>query len=230
MRRMTDMTHLAALDGLLKSRHSCRAFTDTPVPEDIIEALVATAGRAPSWCNSQPWQVIVTRPAETEALRAKLLADPTSTEGGHPDMAFPTGYTGQHRDRRRTCGWQLYDAVGVTKGDREGSARQAMENFRFFGAPHTAILTSGTELGPYGAMDCGGFILAFCLAAEALGLGCVPQAAIAAHAPLLRDHFDIPEDRMILCALSFGYEDRDHPANAFRTERAPLSEILDMRG
>ena len=79
-------------------------------------------------------------------------------------------------------------------------------------------------------MDCGGFILAFCLAAEALGLGCVPQAAIAAHAPLLRDHFGVPEDRMILCALSFGYEDRDHPANAFRTERAPLSEILDMRG
>ncbi|WP_375692019.1 nitroreductase [Pseudooceanicola sp. LIPI14-2-Ac024] len=227
---MKDTHSLDTLAGLLTSRHSCRAFTDEVVPDAVIETLVQTAGRAPSWCNSQPWQVIVTRPDETEALRQKMLASPTSTEGGHPDMAFPEGYTGQHRDRRRTCGWQLYEAVGVEKGDREGSARQAMENFRLFGAPHTAILTSGAELGPYGAMDCGGFILAFCLAAEALGLGCIPQAAVAAHAPLLRDHFAIPEDRLILCAITFGYEDRDHPANAFRTERAPLSEILDMRG
>lgn len=227
---MQETSELTALRGLLTARHSCRAFRPDPVPDDVIETLVETAGRAPSWCNSQPWQVIVTRPAETDALREKLMANPTSTEGGHPDLDFPSGYSGAHRDRRRTCGWQLYDAVGVTRGDREGSARQAMENFRFFGAPHTAILTSGTELGPYGAMDCGGFILAFCLAAEALGLGCVPQAAIAAHAPLLRDHFAIPEHRMILCALSFGHEDRDHPANDFRTERAPLPEILDLRG
>ncbi|MGR3322481.1 MAG: nitroreductase family protein [Pseudooceanicola sp.] len=224
------MTEITSLDALLRDRHSCRAFKPDQVPEAVIRQLVETAGRAPSWCNSQPWQVIVTSGAETEALRQKLVANAGSTEGGAPDMPFPSGYSGRHQDRRRTCGWQLYDAVGVQKGDREGSARQAMENFRLFGAPHTAILTSGTELGPYGAMDCGGFILAFCLAAQALGLGCIPQAAIASLAPLLHDHFAIPEDRMVLCAITFGYEDTAHPANAFRTDRAPLDEILDMRG
>ena len=218
------------LSDLLHRRHSCRAFLSDPVPDPVIEQLVATAGRAPSWCNSQPWQVIVTRPAETDALRDKLVAAASDPEGGAPDLEFPAAYTGAHRERRRTCGWQLYDAVGVEKGDREGSARQAMENFRLFGAPHTAILTSGRELGPYGAMDSGGFILAFCLAAEALGLGCIPQAAVASQAPLLHDHFAIPEDRMVLCAITFGYPDRDHPANGFRTERAPLAEILDLRG
>ncbi|MDF1855274.1 nitroreductase [Pseudooceanicola sp.] len=227
---MTDTSDFDALTALLQRRHSCRAFRPDPVPDVQIRQLVETAGRAPSWCNSQPWQVIITKGAETESLRSKLIAKATSTEAGAPDLPFPSGYSGRHQDRRRTCGWQLYDAVGVQKGDRAGSMAQALQNFHLFGAPHTAILTSGTELGPYGAMDCGGFIVAFCLAAEALGLGCVPQAAVAGMSPLLHDHFAIPDDRMVLCALSFGYEDRDHPANAFRTDRAPLDEILDLRG
>jgi len=225
---MKDTDPLAALDALLRSRHSCRAFRPHPVPDETIAQIVEVAGRAPSWCNSQPWQVIVTRPDETDSLRTALMEAASEPEGGRPDMPFPTAYTGAHRDRRRTCGWQLYDAVGVEKGDRAGSAKQAMENFRLFGAPHTAILTSGAELGPYGALDSGGFLLAFCLAAEAAGVATIPQAAVASQAPLLRDRFAIPEDRLILCTITFGYEDPDHPANAFRTERAPLSEILSF--
>ena len=45
--------------------------------------------------------------------------------------------------------------LGVTKGDRAASMKQAFENFRLFGAPHTAIITSGRELGSYGALDTG---------------------------------------------------------------------------
>ena len=78
-------------------------------------------------------------------------------------------------------------------------------------------------------MDCGGFVTAFTLAAQALGIASVPQAAIAPYAPFIRDHFDLTGDRMILCAISFGYADEDHPANAFRTTRAPLGEILDWK-
>ena len=115
------------------------------------------------------------------------------------------------------------------KGDREGSARQAMENFRFFGAPHTAILTSGTELGPYGAMDCGGFVTAFTLAAQALGVATIAQAALAAQAPFLHSYFSIPDDRLVLCGISFGYEDPDHPANGFRTARAEVADIIDWK-
>ena len=40
--------------------------------------------------------------------------------------------------------------------------------------------------------------------------------------------FGIGEDRLILCTITFGYKDPDHPANAFRTDRAPLSEILSF--
>lgn len=223
------MNDYDTLMGLLMARHSCRGFLDQEVPEDLIAQVITAAGRSPSWCNAQPWQVIVTRGTETDRLR-DALTDAVMTRPENPDVPGPEGYTGAHRDRRRTCGWQLYEAVGVEKGDRQGSARQALENFRLFGAPHTAILTSGRELGTYGALDSGGFLMTFCLAAQALGLATVPQAAVAFQSPVVREVLDIPEDRLILCAITFGYEDPSHPANSFRTERADISEIMEMRG
>ena len=41
---------------------------------------------------------------------------------------------------------------------------------------------------------------------------------------------DIPQNRQILCAISFGYGDPDHPANSFRTSRADLPEFAEWRG
>lgn len=219
---------IKTLEELLHARHSCRGFLPDEVPRETAERIIADAGRAASWCNVQPWHLIVTGRDATERLRSALLSE-VETATPQPDLDYPSGYPGSYRDRRRVCGWQLYDAVGVAKGDRAASSAQSMENFRFFGAPHVALLTTERELGPYGALDCGGFILAFMLAAQALGVASIAQAAIAAYAPFLHRHFEIPENRMILCAISFGFEDTAHPANSFRTERAALQEIMEWR-
>lgn len=224
---MTDA--LAGLQSLLHSRHSCRGFLPGQVDRDIIKGIVADAGRVPSWCNAQPWQVVITSGDETETFRQVML---TAMEDDAPqgDFDFPKGYTGAHLSRRRTCGFQLYNAVGIPRGDREGYGRQMAENYRLFGAPHVAIITSPDELGTYGAVDCGGFVTAFCLAAQARGVATIPQAALAFYAPTIRRHFDIADDRRILCAISFGYEDTAHPANDFRTEREAVDEVVDWRG
>lgn len=39
----------------LKRRHTIRDFTDAPVPREVIEKCIQTAGRAPSGANHQPW-------------------------------------------------------------------------------------------------------------------------------------------------------------------------------
>lgn len=217
------------LDDLMSQRHSCRRFRPDPVPRPVIEQIVGTARRAPSWCNAQPWQLVVTSGTETDRFRDALLQE-ARTGTPEPDLDWPTRYSGVYQDRRRDCGWRLYEAVGVTKGDRDGSARQMMENFALFGAPHCAILSSPAELGPYGAMDCGGFVTAFTLAAQALGVASIPQAAVASYGPFLHRFFDIPEDRLILCGISFGYSDTAHPANSFRTDRADPDALIDWRG
>ncbi len=217
------------LDRLMSRRWSCRAFRPDPVPRDLIARIVETAQKVPSWCNAQPWQVIVTSGAETDRFRAALLRE-AETGTPSPDLPHPDRYSGIYLDRRRETGWALYDAVGVRKGDRAGSARQAMQNFALFGAPHCALITSPRDLGPYGAVDCGGFVTAFTLAAEERGVATIPQAAVASYAPFLHRYFDIPDDRLIICAISFGYADEDHAANGFRTTRAKVQDVVDWRG
>ena len=211
------------LRKLMQDRFSCRAFLPDKVTEATITNIVATARHAASWCNAQPWQISM--PRDTDAFRDALYAHAMSGAAPQPDIPWPTGYPGVYGDRRRVCGWQLYEAVGIEKGDRAASAKQMMENYNLFGAPHVAIVHAPDALGAYGALDCGGFITAFCLAAQAEGVATIPQAALAAYAPFVRDWFEL-EDRLVLCAISFGLADMTHPANSFRTERAEPDDLM----
>lgn len=214
-------TTSAVLTTLLNERHSCRAFRPDPVPRAVQELLLQMAQRTASWCNSQPWQVHITEGAGTERLRTALGA--AAQEGAGPDFPWPREYRGVYLERRRECGFALYESVGIARGDREASARQAQENFRLFGAPHVAIITSDEALGVYGAVDCGAYVANFLLAAASLGVATIPQAALASRSALLRGFFGLGDDRRVVCGISFGYADAVHPANGFRTGRADVA-------
>lgn len=216
----------ALLEQLLARRHSCRAFQPHPVPPETIRRMLAIAQRTASWCNTQPWQVYVTQSAGTERVRAALQAaaradGPDNNAGS--DVPFPEAYSGERLARRREAGFQLYGAVGVARGDPDGAARQALRNFDLFDAPHTAIVTAPRELGTYGAMDCAAWVSNCLLAAQALGLGAIAQAAVARQSAVLRQELGIPEDKVVLCGVSFGYADAGHSANSYRTSR----EVID---
>jgi nitroreductase len=223
------MTQIDTLTDILQARYSCRAFKADPVPDDVITQIIRTARHVPSWCNAQPWQVTITKGDATDRFRTALMDAASQGAVPEPDLDWPKGYSGVYGDRRRTCGFQLYDAVGIDKSDREGRSAQMLRNYALFDAPHVAIITAPAELGTYGAMDSGGFVTAFTLAATALGVATIAQAAIAAYAPLVRDHLDIPDDRLVLCAVSFGYADTNAPINQFRTERADPTDIIDWK-
>ena len=213
------------LEALLDARFSCRGYLPDPVPRETVDAILALAQRTPSWCNSQPWQVAITGAAATQRLR-DALQQPEATADTVPDIAPPQAYEGRFRERRRECGFQLYDSVGIAHGDRAASAAQAAENFRFFGAPHFALVTTDAVLGTYGVLDCGAWVNNFMLAARSFGVASIAQGALAARSAFLRRWFDLPPGRLVLCGISFGFEDASHPANGFRTTRAPLSEVV----
>lgn len=217
----------AALKSLLDDRWSCRAFEATEVPRPAIERLLSLAQRSASWCNTQPWNVIVTTGRGTDKFRSALAAYAREHGGQNmPDFSPLPEYHGVYRERRRESGWQLYEAVGVKRGDREASARQAFNNYLLFGAPHVAIITTDASHGLYGAVDGGLYIATFLLAARSLGIATVPQAALAMHAPFIRQYFSIPGQRKILAGISFGYPDAGHPANSYRTSRAALEDVV----
>lgn len=220
----TDM-----LERLLRERYSCRGFRPDAVPRPIIERILTLAQRTASWCNAQPWQLVITSGSQTDRFREQL-SEYAGSHPAQPDIVFPREYRGAYLARRRECGFALYDSVGIAKGDRTASARQTMENFRLFGAPHVAIVTTDEALGTYGVLDCGAYVSNFALAARSLGVATIAQAALAGCAPFIRSFFGLGEDRRIVCGISFGYEDAGHPANSFRTSRAGIAEAVTWSG
>jgi nitroreductase len=218
----------AAVERVLTNRRSCRGYLPDEVPRDVIEQVLAAAQHTASWCNTQPWQLHIVSGEARDALSKAAVEHVVSTLGqpAPSDFPFPAAYSGVYGQRRKEVGWQLYEAVGVVRGDRDGSAMQMLRNFEFFGAPHVAIVTTDADLGVYGAIDCGLYVNSFMLAAEALGLGTCAQAAIGQVAPAVREFLDLPDDRRIVCGIAFGHPDPDHASARFTSRRAPVTDAV----
>ena len=213
----------------IKARYSCRKFQGREVPRETIEKILEVSQHTASWNNVQPWRVLI---ASGDAARKFSAALVTHVEAGgkpNPDFAFPTDYQGIERERRKTCGLQLYQAVKITRDDEARKRNQMLENFRLFGAPHVALITAPSYLGFYAALDCGLYVNSFMLAAKSLGIDTIAQAAIAHYSDFVREYFSIGDDRKFVCGISFGYEDKDHPINQYRTERAGLDDVVTWR-
>jgi nitroreductase len=218
------------LEDLLGRRFSCRAFLPQPVPRATIERILVAAQKTASWCNSQPWRLEITSGEATQRFREAMIRVASAGGPNSGDFPFPREYRGVYLERRRESGFQLYNSLGIGRGDKVAYARQALENFNFFGAPHVAMLHTDEALGVYGAIDCGGYVTSFMLAAQALGVATIPQAALAFHSDVVREHFGIGDDRRVVCGISFGYPDRAHKANGYRTSRATLADTVRFIG
>jgi nitroreductase len=224
--RHSTEDRIGVLEELLHERYSVRAFLPQEVPQETIAHVVNVAQRTASWCNSQPWQVLIASGAAKERFRKSIYAAASSRAPDEGDFPFPREYLGVYLERRRESGFQLYNTLGIARGDKAAYAKQALENFNFFGAPHVAIIHTTEALGVYGAIDCGAYVGNFMLAAQALGLGTIPQAALAHHSGLIRRHFNLGDDRRVVCGISFGFADNAHKVNSYRTSRAGIADTV----
>ena len=70
---MSDAESRAAAQAYLQqmqTRHTVRDFSDRPVPCEIMEDCIRTAGLAPSGANHQPWHfALISNPAMKAAIR-----------------------------------------------------------------------------------------------------------------------------------------------------------------
>jgi len=216
---------MSVIDAL-SNRYSCRRFKQDAVPIDLIHKILTAAQKTPSWCNTQPWDVHVVSGEALQTLSGKLEKQAASGATPNPDFSFPERYEGDYRDRRKVCGLQLYKSVGIEKGDAERTRDQALENFRFFAAPHVMFLTVPSELGVYGAVDCGLYVSSFMLVANELGVATIAQAALASYPDVVREALNIGKERYLVCGISFGFEDTTHPINGYRTERESIASVV----
>lgn len=220
-----DIGSAPTVAELLHARHSVRAFTGRRVPGSEIDALLAESQRAPSWCNAQPWHVTVVAGLARDRLSARLLTA-AAREDASWDIPAPESYEGDYLARRRAAGFGLYAALGIERDDLAGRRAQHLENFRFFGAPQVLVVSVERSLGSYALVDCGAFLMAFLLAAQSRGIATITQAALAMYSADVRDELGIPGTEAVVCGVSFGYRDPDHPANGFRTDRAAPQDVV----
>lgn len=214
---------------LMQQRWSCRAFDPEPLSDDLLTEILTVAQRTPSWCNTQPWQVHLLSGEALRWFRAELRSHVESEPFGvSNDLDLPAAYLGAYDDRRRAAGYALYESLGIDRGDKAARAEQMLRNYDFFDAPHALIVTSDRVQGTYAAVDCGAYVSNLMNAALERGVGSIAQGAIGIHAGAVRRLLDLPEERVVLCAVALGRPAEEHPVNAFRTERATLADVVHV--
>ncbi|UZW56000.1 nitroreductase [Sphingobium sp. JS3065] len=214
----------------LHARQSTRGFLDRPVAPDLLASIFEAAQRAPSNCNTQPWQTIVVSGKARDQL-ARLLAEHLAG-GASPAPDFGPSvlpaFEGVYRDRQHAAAAELYAAMGIERGDKVARAQASQRNWAFFGAPHVALFTMQRGLGLMGAVDVGGYAHGLALMMTASGIGSCPQASLAYFPAPIREYLDIPVNMGILFGMSFGYPDPDAPSNRARTGRAAVIDAVRL--
>lgn len=223
----------AAVDEIIKSRYSCRAFVPTGVPRSVIEEILTIASRAPSGTNIQPWKAWVLTGESKARLSERLIAafDAPEEAATHSESYpyYPRKWLSPYIERRRKVGLGLYQLLGIQKGDAERMHKQHARNFQFFDAPVGLLFTVDTVMEQGSWLDYGMFVQNVMLAAKARGLDTCPQAAFVQFHRIIREEVGLPENETIVCGMSLGYGNPDAPENALRTERAPLTEWVQFK-
>lgn len=131
----------AELLAELRTRRSIREFSPDPVPDDVLELLVATAAVAPSGANRQPWRFVIVRDPELKkrireaAEKEEKLSyeirmpetwlaalDPLGTDWHKPYLetapalivVFKKDY--ELLDGKRQNAYYAYESVGIASG------------------------------------------------------------------------------------------------------------------
>lgn len=210
----------------IRTRQSIRAFKKDPIPKDILRKIVETARWAPSYKNTQPWEVMIVSGRKKEQLSEMLLALLEKGEPPCPDIPEPQSWPETLQKRIDSLYRMRAEATGLDLTDPEVIRKSKKANFRFYGAPHVIYLYQDSSLSPWSLFDLGLFAQNLMLSAHALGVATVPQAFATDYARYIKDFLAIPQSKRLVLGLSTGYPDWDSPVNSLRPDRVSVEEIL----
>ena len=219
---------MLTVDEAILSRRSVRGYLPTPVPHEAVEHILQVARRAPSGTNTQPWKVHVLTGVALKSLSDAVLDAFYNDTDQHGNDR--THYLDKWRDpylaRRRKVGWDLYDLVGIKKGDREKTKSFHAKNFSFFGAPVGMIFTIDQDMGWMSWLDYGMFLQNICIAARGQGLHTCAQASWGTYHTVVEKELGLPGHELVHVGMSLGYEDAEAPQNSLATVREPLEGFV----
>jgi nitroreductase len=215
------------VEEAIRGRRSIRAFLPKPVRRELIERIMATAGRAPSGSNAQPWRVWVLEGAVRDEICRDLVARYDRGDVSEREYDYyPVNWREPYLARRRACGWGLYGTLGIGRADKDRMHAQHARNFAFFDAPVGLIFSIDRDLEQGSWLDYGMFLQSIMVAARQFGLETCPQAAWLIFHDTLQRRLAIPATQMIVCGMALGYPDPADKVNSFTPDRMPVSEFV----
>lgn len=215
-----------AFQQVVIQRRAVRGYLPQTIPMQTLTAVFDTAKRAPSNCNTQPWQVYVASGKALAHLKTRLV-DHGSRWELKMDFVYDMGqYEGVYKEREIAAARALLAAMGIEREDKAGRDALIRSNFECYGAPYAAFLFLPEQFSIREAADLGMYAQTLMLALTSHGIACCPQTSLSLHADCVRQVLGIESCNKLLFGISFGYEDTSVPANQCRTERASLAESV----
>ncbi len=214
----------------LYSRYSTRAFKPDPVDRETITRILEAATRAPSWANTQPWEIFVAGREALDRLRQAYLENFQKGIFGKPDFPAPQTWPTDLQKRMDEFVAERYDVLGIKRDDKAAKLALFEANYRFFGAPVVIYLCMDSTLTQWSFFDIGMLAQSIMIAAQEYGLGTIPAYMLAIYPDLIRRELEIPEDLSIIIGIALGYSDTQHPQNKFRSSRRSVQEVARFKG
>jgi nitroreductase len=211
-------------------RFSARAFKPRAIPKETLLKIFEAAVRAPSWADSQPWEVYLAAGTVLDKLREENLKLFKSGAPRAIEVPAPPKWPDEIQGRiERNMGERSRD-LGIEREDKAGRQKLIEQNFRFFDAPAVAFLCMDRTLSLWSSFDMGAFSYGLMLAAREFGVDSVPAVMQVSYPDLIRETLNIPAELTILFAVALGYQDEANPINNFRSVRRPADEIVHFLG
>jgi nitroreductase len=214
----------------IQTRKSTRAFRNEPIPKHILERIIQAASKAPSYSNSQPWEVTVVAGDKKSELAQQLCSAVKSNKRAHPYLSFPKTWPEEIRKRSSTHMRQRWEAAGIRMSDPRAKKDQFVMNFMFFGAPVVMVVYMDGRLGSWSIFDLGLFVQTLVLAAHGKGVATCIEAMPAGYPEIICKCLGISSSKKVVAIIALGYEDERAPINRYQSERKPVEEWVDWIG
>ncbi|MGA2467120.1 MAG: nitroreductase family protein [Thermodesulfobacteriota bacterium] len=102
------------LSTAVVERRSIRHFKSDSVPEEVIREIIEKARWAPSWSNTQPWELYVVMGDILERFR-KTNRQKYLEEDSHPsEIPMPTDWPDPLKKRRTRLGRSVLESLSIT--------------------------------------------------------------------------------------------------------------------
>jgi nitroreductase len=232
------------LSEIIRARRSVRDFLPDPIPQAILDEVLADANCAPSWSNTQPYRIAIASGTLRDNLKAALTSRYDKgmaaqrggwlgklkllvTRDGLPDGDYRVDleYPKELQAKRRATGYGLYQLLDIDRKDHAAREAQMRRNFEFFGAPTAIFVFVHNGLREFAVLDAGFFVQTLLLSAQAHGLGTCAQGALATWGGPVREAFVVPNAYKLICGVSIGFAS-PHPVNTYNPGRGRVDELL----